>query len=193
MRAASVPAWYWSERTSSRVAYCVWILTVDGLKVPPFERHPEGDAALQGEGLDARTWSDWLAQVVGTETSAAPSGPVARPEAPSTLWRGSPACRSALDALWHDYLPIGRAWKTAVKPGLFTRLSRGEQRAWFDALRQRSQGVEPLSIYPVQYPEVVAMSVPPRSIVVGVPTISRQSARLAAGALVGVADALAPR
>lgn len=50
-----------------RIDFCIWILEVDGLHVPPFNLHPEGDLTLQNQGLDAESWQAWLANVVATQ------------------------------------------------------------------------------------------------------------------------------
>jgi hypothetical protein len=46
------------------IAFCIWILQIDGLRVTPFDNHPEGDSSLQALGLDANNWQTWLNQVV---------------------------------------------------------------------------------------------------------------------------------
>src|SRR5437764_494196 len=45
--------------------FCVWVLRRDGLLVPPFDRHQDGDGALRAAGLTAEDWSAWFAAVVG--------------------------------------------------------------------------------------------------------------------------------
>ncbi len=56
--------WHWSSDAFPPVAFCVRALVLDGLMVPPFDRHPDGDGGLREFGLDAETWSAWLAAVL---------------------------------------------------------------------------------------------------------------------------------
>jgi hypothetical protein len=43
--------------------FCIWTLEVDGLHVPPFERHQGGNGTLRSRGLDADSWQAWLSTV----------------------------------------------------------------------------------------------------------------------------------
>lgn len=49
--------------------FCVWVLEIDGLQVPPFCQHPDGNGALQARGLNANNWKSWLAWVVDLDQS----------------------------------------------------------------------------------------------------------------------------
>lgn len=51
------------------VDFCIWVLELDGLHVPPFDQHPEGDRILQKRGLDAEAWREWLTTVVAFQDS----------------------------------------------------------------------------------------------------------------------------
>src|SRR5215212_11819058 len=44
--------------------FCVWVLERDGLRVPPFEHHPDGDGTLRAARLTAEAWRAWLDRVV---------------------------------------------------------------------------------------------------------------------------------
>ncbi|MBE9209469.1 hypothetical protein IQ244_23820 [Nostoc sp. LEGE 06077] len=46
--------------SSSLIDFAVWVLLVDGLHVPPFDKHGEGNRILQSQGLNAKLWHDWL-------------------------------------------------------------------------------------------------------------------------------------
>jgi hypothetical protein len=46
------------------VDFCVRALRIDGLRVAKFDKHPEGDGGLRGNGLDAATWRIWLETVL---------------------------------------------------------------------------------------------------------------------------------
>lgn len=49
------------------VDFCVWVLEIDGLHVPPFDRHPDGNGTLRARGMDASAWQEWVAMVVATQ------------------------------------------------------------------------------------------------------------------------------
>lgn len=41
------------------IDFCVWVLEQDGLRVSPFDQHPDGDGSLRARGMTAETWLDW--------------------------------------------------------------------------------------------------------------------------------------
>ncbi|MBO0779967.1 MAG: hypothetical protein J2P37_14180 [Ktedonobacteraceae bacterium] len=47
--------------------FCLWVLQVDGLRVPPFDQHPDGDGSLQAMGLTAPDWQAWFLCVIDPE------------------------------------------------------------------------------------------------------------------------------
>jgi len=53
-----------STRGHPEVDFCVWALRRDGLRVPPFDQHADGDASLRDAGLTAANWWTWLTAVV---------------------------------------------------------------------------------------------------------------------------------
>jgi hypothetical protein len=57
-------SWTFSTATNRDVEFCVWTLLRDGLQVPPFDRHPDGDGGLRGAGLTAAAWWTWFTAVV---------------------------------------------------------------------------------------------------------------------------------
>ena len=50
-----------------KIDFCVWVLEVDGLRIPPFDKHQGGNKLLQAEGFNADTWREWLSRVVATQ------------------------------------------------------------------------------------------------------------------------------
>jgi hypothetical protein len=61
--------WFFEKTFNGYVNFCVWVLQVDGLSVPPFNSHLDGDSVLRKRGLDAESWHTWLARVVATQDS----------------------------------------------------------------------------------------------------------------------------
>lgn len=60
----STDRWFWSEDVDVAVDFCVRALRHDGLRVPPFDRHPDGDGSLRALGLDTGSWRRWLDAVL---------------------------------------------------------------------------------------------------------------------------------
>lgn len=52
-----------TTNTNPMVDFCVWVLEIDGLKVAPFDQHPDGDGSLRAAGLTAHDWQSWLRQI----------------------------------------------------------------------------------------------------------------------------------
>jgi len=50
---------YASLCVGDAIDFCVWVLEQDGLQVPPFDCHPDGDGSLRTRGMTAETWLDW--------------------------------------------------------------------------------------------------------------------------------------
>lgn len=47
------PGWGYGVKFSGPIDFCIWVLETDGLRVPPFDQHPEGNKALRTRGLEA--------------------------------------------------------------------------------------------------------------------------------------------
>jgi hypothetical protein len=59
--------WFFAYGFNMFVDFCMWVLEVDGLQVPPFDQHPAGDRTLQAIGLDADGWRSWVNEVVNLQ------------------------------------------------------------------------------------------------------------------------------
>lgn len=62
--AGSSDRWTWSMDVERSVDFCTYALRRDGLRVAPFDQHPEGDRSLRANGLDAESWRTWLTSVL---------------------------------------------------------------------------------------------------------------------------------
>lgn len=49
---------------NQKVDFCVWILEQDGLKVPPFIHHPDGNGRFRELGLSTTDWLGWFEKVI---------------------------------------------------------------------------------------------------------------------------------
>ena len=60
-------SWRIDQSFNPYVDFCIWVLEIDGLRVPPFDQHPEGNRILQNQGLNADSWQKWLTTVVALQ------------------------------------------------------------------------------------------------------------------------------
>jgi hypothetical protein len=59
--------WRYSEGSEPTIDFCLWVLQVDGLHVPPFDQHSDGDGSLRARGLTAEDWQSWFLRVMDHE------------------------------------------------------------------------------------------------------------------------------
>ncbi len=176
--AGSSDRWFWSEDALPPLAFCVHALVHDGLQVPPFDRHPDGDGALRGRGMDAQTWRTWVSAAVAAQARfsarlrepgelagrAALATLAAAASAPTALCPGTPELRTRLAELWADYQPAGERWKwrmTTGPRGARNRLTPHEQRWLWKALLPFHDRLPTISVFLVDYPSPLVMAVPP--------------------------------
>ena len=57
-------AWHYRQGSDPVVDFCIWVLQVDGLHVPPFDQHPDGDGSLRALGLTEDAWQTWFLRVL---------------------------------------------------------------------------------------------------------------------------------
>lgn len=192
----SPDSWVYSFGFTPMVDFCFWALEVDGLQVPPFDRHPAGDGSLQTAGLDARTWQSWLVRVVTLQEAqqqawqqsphrAAPPSPeefrkALIPEAhdPSRAWQGGARVGQRLGELWKQYGPLTEGRKEA-EPHL-TRLIQREDRdrgqRLYDALRPYRARIPTLIVHLATYPAAINYLIPPVAVVLTVPPEATRNA-----------------
>lgn len=110
--------WTWSYGFDAPVDFCVWVLEQDGLRVPPFDQHRDGDGELRALGMTGDLWLEWLREVVRLQgdddarrgwamriRAAAANPTAAQPPIPPFLdppaaCPGPEALRERLAALW---------------------------------------------------------------------------------------------
>lgn len=179
--AGSTDPWLWSEDVDVAVDFCVQALRHDGLRVPPFDRHPDGDGSLRDLGLDPGSWRRWLDAVLrqlelldahlrqpelrAHRRAVANIGrPLGRP---GGLCPGSRELRARLDELWTGHAPVADAWKRAMTERPRHALLPPTQARWlWLALEPFHARLPTLRVYLVDYPERVAMTVPPTTVLV---------------------------
>src|ERR1700680_2908489 len=82
-------SWIFSRDFSKEIDFCVWVLEVDGLHVPPFDQHPDGDGSLRAAGLAAENWQSWLVRIVDLQyrQNQALKQPSPKGSLPPSDWR----------------------------------------------------------------------------------------------------------
>ena len=166
--------WHWSSDAFPPAAFCVRALVLDGLTVPPFDRHPDGDGRLRELGLDAETWGAWLAAVLRQhatidEHARAPGAPESRGpmlaaaevlRKPGSFCPGPVKLQRRLDELFEDYGPSGEAWKWRMSDSPRLHGSGRQQRALWNALVPFHDRLPTLVVFLVDYVEPVMMPLP---------------------------------
>ena len=177
-------SWTFSYGFNMMVDFCTWVLEVDGLHVPPFDQHSEGDGSLRAAGLDAEAWQSWLMRVVNLQYEQQqahqrprtdPLNPqfdlrsVLIPEAlnPPIAWTGNDAVRSRLAELWAQYGPLSNERNKAE-----ARLARKRQQLeteqrinlWGELSLYHSR-IPTLIVHMVQYEQPINYLIPPVSVI----------------------------
>ena len=171
------------------IDFCVWVLQIDGLQVPPFDKHSAGNGLLSAQGLNATVWSSWFANVVRTKEQASREtlGSFYRYSYSPEIWNGEPAVKELLQELWAEYLSMLKTtkikWYIKIQFGEETQNSEkvfGLLNVWndfnkwqrqlkiqklYDNLQQYRQYLSILYVYQVHYPAPIEYLVPPASIV----------------------------
>jgi len=175
--------WYWTEDAFPPVAFCVRALILDGLSVPPFDRHPDGDGRLRDLGLDAKMWQAWLSAVVAQHAimgeyartaTAAHAGPPAEwvraaavvLRAPGSFCPGPDALQARLNELFTAEAAEWEAWRWRMSDVRHLHGTGRHQRALWRALAPFQDQLAPLSILLVEYPEPVALPLPPNTAII---------------------------
>jgi hypothetical protein len=177
--AGSTEQWWWSEDTFPPLGFCVRALVHDGLAVPPFDQHPEGDGSLREAGLNATMWREWLGSVLRQRTllsavSANIDGGVDQKElvtaaraagevltSPGSFCPGSPELGRRLDELWVQYQPLGDVWKERMTSGEEGVRHRHRGRWLWNALLPFHDRLPTISVLLVAYPVPVVLALPP--------------------------------
>lgn len=204
--AGSSDRWTWSIDVERSVDFCVYALRRDGLRVAPFDQHPDGDGSFRAAGLDAESWPAWLASVLDAHkrlnalSSADNRSQVDRQQiveafhsfsAPARLCWGSSELRARLEALWVEYEPVGRRWEESTSVGKGGRVGRhladGGARIWKGMLPYHER-LATLRVYLVDYPAPAVLTLPPLTCVIAPASADRDGF---AGQVISAAGTLA--
>jgi hypothetical protein len=166
--------WHYDLGFNVMVDFGTWVLERDGLYVPPFDRHTDGDGALRARGLDAAGWRMWAERIVSAqgEIAARMKGTPAKETSaafesllPPALWTGATAVRDLLADLWDEFGVVSNDRKNLsyLKP-----LSQSKELIELrSALAPYWDQLPALHVYLVDYPGPVIHEVHPDSLIVG--------------------------
>lgn len=195
MRDPLCPAWTVSLGPNMFLDFCVWILERDGLRVPPFDRHPDGDGTLRAGELTAEAWRAWFDRVVaavGAFSAALPrNDDDAWPPFPNpvALWDGAPAVAARLAELDAAYDAVSNERKDASAhfwwPG---RPDDDESTRLWETLAPYHRRLPPLTVVYVAYPGPARLLVPPATVVLAAAGWRPGPGGLTAAVLAGAAE-----
>jgi hypothetical protein len=175
-------SWTFSHGFNMMVDFCVWVLEVDGLHVPPFDAHADGDGSLRAAGMNTENWQRWLIQVVQLqheqdlffrknrsketvqEKMALYSSEVYNPP---LAWQGNDEVRQRLLALWEHYGKVSNGRKAWEQPlaRAWQKDERQIGKRLYDQLQPYHQRIEPIAIHLVAYQQPLIYLIPPVSVV----------------------------
>ncbi len=146
--------------------FCFWVLERDGLRIPPFDRHPDGDGSLRAAGMTPQTWRSWLGRVDAAvrEFSTRMSGDEWPPwPEPAALWEETPAVGARLAELAMEYDDIFNERKEASIHLWWPDRPNHDELSW-DALEPFDQLLPPLRVVYVAYPGPARLVIPPATV-----------------------------
>jgi hypothetical protein len=190
----SSQSWHYSFGFHANLDFCFWVLERDGLRVPPFDRHPDGDGALRAAGLNAPSWWAWLERAIAArEERREFLKAIARHQAPpkrqyeletAALWNGAPGVGRRLMLLAEEFDEVSNE-RAAVKLELVSNHARSDTQLWKDLAPYR-RTLPPVQIAAVGYPGPLQAPVPPATILLAVGNWHPTPFALAAAILEGM-------
>lgn len=178
-------AWTWGEDAFPPIDFAVRALVRDGMRVPPFDKHADGDGTLRAGGLTPNVWTAWVSGLIDLNSSmselAALIGGDLPAEAlvrgretseqmmePWSLITGSDEVRNRLHQMWDEYRTETRAWEQPLALGErgARALSGAIARSLWTDLASLHDRLPTLTVFLVEYPSRAVMTVPPTACVI---------------------------
>jgi len=170
--------WHYSIDNPIGLNFCLWVLQTDGLRVPPFDRHPDGDGTLRAEGMDEHSWKVWWDEVLHrhlefhnfVQSRRRPTGDLVHSHYLSYVcWEGDPEVALLLEEMWNDYEPEANKWKKRIAERRPYVGRPAEERRFWRQLEPFRKVLPAPRIYVVEYPEAVIARVSSSAAVIGAP------------------------
>jgi hypothetical protein len=187
-------SWHYSFGFHSDLDFCFWVLERDGLRVPPFDRHSDGDSSLRAAGLDVASWWVWLERTLAARDERRDFlRAVARQEVdrkpprsigPAALWDGVPAVGQRLLTLAEEFEAFTNE-RAAIKLGLVETHNACDAQLWRDLAPYRRK-LPPVQIVAIGYPGPAQAVVPPDTILLALGNWPPTPAELSATILDGM-------
>ncbi|GCF07526.1 hypothetical protein [Dictyobacter arantiisoli] len=151
------PSWTYSSGFNAAIDFCIWILEIDGIHIPPFDLHPEGNGSLRAKGLDTNNWRAWFARVVTSQDQR---------QSPATLWMSGSEMREALEKLWEAYLLL-----SDQRGSWDEKIGMKQNTVWpnlWNDLKPYHTSLDALTIHLVNYSKEMVEVFPPTSVVLSI-------------------------
>lgn len=184
-RPGSMEAWAWGEDAFPPIDFAVQALVRDGMQVPPFDSHADGDGRLTASGLTPEMWLAWVSALVDLNQSMGeiagliggdlPERTLARGRAlgeqmmePWSVIQAPEGVHDRLREMWDEYRAATRAWEQPLALG-----DRGVRRLggraghtlWANLARLHER-LPTLTVFLVGYPAPVVMQVAPTTCII---------------------------
>jgi hypothetical protein len=173
--------WSWSSDAFPPLWFCVRSLIYDGLRVAPFDQHPDGDGRLRALGLDAEAWHAWVAGVLRQHEQIGEFAQAMRPNQPpseaerqrvlaaakvltrpGSFCPGSDELKEELNDLFVPLYQNGEDWKARIFSAMPTLHGTGGQgRNLWQALEPFHDRLPRFEVFLVEYPVPAVMTMPP--------------------------------
>lgn len=178
-------AWTWGEDAFPPIDFAVEALLRDGMAVPPFDSHANGDGTLRAGGLTPEAWRAWVSALIDLNGSMGelatliggdmPASELERGRElgermvePWSLIQASDEVRDRLHQMWDEYRAATRAWEQPLalgERGAGRLGSRTHRSLWSDLARLHDR-LPTLAVYLVDYPTPAVMPVAPTACVI---------------------------
>lgn len=149
--------WYWSVDLDRNRNFLVWIILRDGLKVPTFDVHPDGDGKGRRAGLTEERWTTMFAEAGIWDAPQWLEPPAGSPDELHRYMRDAIPTYEIDDRRWQSAC-LGR-WPPQLGP-------RSQRRVWRNLAPIRQQ-TESLHISLVDYPLLRAKKLERDRLVIG--------------------------
>lgn len=151
------------------VHLAVWVLVQDGLRVPPFDVHPDGDHSLRDAGLQAEDWRTWVhAMVAAAENARKCLTALSRSSAgdPLETWAGPSTVAVALDRMWKRYQPLFWESTAELLDEHRRMIAASTHEPWWSSLPEPESCEAYWTFYSVAYPRIVWYPITPSSLII---------------------------
>jgi len=184
-RPGSREAWTWGEDAFAPIDFAVQALVRDGMRVPPFDSHADGDGTLRAGGLTSEAWRGWVSALIELNSSMADFAALVGMDMPAealrhgrelgeqmmepwSVIRESDEVSARLHQMWDEYRSATKAWEQPLALGErgSRRLDARTHRSLWSDLSRLHDRLPTLTVYLVEYPTPAVMPAPPTACVI---------------------------